>query len=165
MKTSMNYEFRPKTQRTPPVRGAVRNPLTLGLFWLSKTDADLAGLCSRWAIATQAAFSVFVLFTAVLAFGAAYYTLSTLNAPGRLVPWAALGWSIFIFFLDREIVGSLDKRTAIVRPFLALFIGTLVAIPIELFVNAPNEFGMNGSVIFSARPASRCMGGLFVSVK
>ena len=81
----------------------------------------------------QIAFGV-VLFTATLAFGSAYYTLSTLNAPGALIPWIALGWSIFILFLDREIAGSLDKTTAIVRPFLALFIGTLVAIPIELWV-------------------------------
>ncbi len=90
--------------------------------------------CSRWAIATQAAFGIFVAFTAILAYGAAYYTLSTLNAPSSLVPWFALGWSVFILFLDREIAGSLDKTTAIVRPFLALFIGALVAIPIQLWV-------------------------------
>lgn len=51
-----------------------------------------------------------------------------------LVPWIALGWSAFILVLDREIVGGLDKSSAYVRPVLSLFIGVLVAIPIELFV-------------------------------
>jgi hypothetical protein len=104
------------------------------LFWLSKTDTRLVSVCSRWAMATQAAFGVFVLFTAALAFGAAYYTLSTLNAPSSLIPWMAVGWSIFVGALDREIAGSLDKTTAVVRPVLALFLGTLTAIPIELYV-------------------------------
>jgi hypothetical protein len=123
-----------KAPRPLPVPVPLRNPLTLALFWLSKTNPPLASVCSRWAITTQAAFGVFVFFTATLAFGAAYYTLSTLNAPSPLVPWIALVWSVFILFLDREIAGSLDKTTALVRPFLALFIGTLTAIPCELFV-------------------------------
>lgn len=74
------------------------------------------------------------IFTAFLAFGSAFYTLSTLNARPSLIPGISLGYSVFIAFLDREIVGGLDKKTAVVRPFLALFIGTLVAIPIELWV-------------------------------
>jgi len=102
------------------------------LFWASKTDTRLVSVCSRWAIATQAAFGVFVLFSATLAFGAAYYTLSTLNTPATLVPWIASTWAVFVLYLDREIAGSLDKSTAILRPFLSLFIGTLVAIPVEL---------------------------------
>jgi hypothetical protein len=134
MITNFNPDFDSKTARPLPVPAPVRNPITITLFWLSKTDARLVSVCSRWAIATQAAFGIFVAFTAALAFGAAYYTLSTLNAPGRLVPWIAIAWSVFVLFLDREIAGSLDKTTAIVRPFLALFIGTLVAIPIELWV-------------------------------
>jgi hypothetical protein len=134
MTTAFNNEPHPKAQRPLAVPVPVRNPISLALFWLSKTDPRLVSVCSRWAMVTQAAFGVFVAFTATLAFGAAYYTLSTLNAPSSLVPWIALGWSVFILFLDREIAGSLDKTTAIVRPFLALFIGALVAIPIELFV-------------------------------
>jgi hypothetical protein len=134
MNTVLNDERKTTGRRplAPPV--PVRNPVTVMLFWLSKTDRRLVSVCSRWAIATQAAFGVFVAFTAILAYGAAFYTLTTLNAPGSLVPWISLGWSVFILFLDREIAGSLDKTTAIVRPFLALFIGALVAIPIELWV-------------------------------
>jgi hypothetical protein len=134
MNTIPNQEPSGRAQRPLPVPVPVRNPLTLTLFWLSKTDPRLVAVCSRWAMATQAALGVFVLFTATLAFGGAYYTLSTLHASGSLVPWIAAGWSVFILFLDREIVGGLDKKTAIVRPFLALFIGMLVAIPLELFV-------------------------------
>jgi hypothetical protein len=134
MNTVLNDETRATARRPLPAPAPVRNPVTMILFWLSKTDTRLVSVCSRWAIATQAAFGVFVLFTAALAFGAAYYTLSTLNAPGWLIPWMALGWSIFVAALDREIAGSLDKTTAVVRPFLALFLGTLTAIPIELYV-------------------------------
>src|SRR5579883_3584557 len=132
----MTIPFNPESDTRRPMRvpAPVRNPLLLALFWTSKTDARLASVCSRWAMATQAAFGVFVAFTALLAFGAAYYTLCTLNVSGPMVPWIALAWSTFIFFLDREIAGSLDKTTAVVRPVLALFIGALVAIPLELFV-------------------------------
>jgi hypothetical protein len=133
MNTVLNDET--KTARRPlPPPVPVRNPVTVMLFWLSKTDTRLVSVCSRWAMATQAAFGVFVLFTAALAFGAAYYTLSTLNAPGSLIPWVALAWSVFVGTCDREIAGSLDKTTAVVRPVLALFLGTLTAIPIELYV-------------------------------
>jgi hypothetical protein len=121
-------------QHPRPAPPSIKNPLTLGLLWASKTDPRLIAVCSRWARATQVAFGVFVLFTATLAFGAAYCTLSTVHTPGSLIPWIALAWSIFILFLDREIAGGLDKTTAIVRPLLALFIGTLIAIPIELWV-------------------------------
>ena len=123
-----------RASRQFPLPFPIRNPIVLGLVWLSKTDVRLVSVCSRWAIATQVAFGIFVAFTATLAFGAAYYTLSTLQAPSSLIPWISVAWAIFILFLDREIAGSLDKTTAIVRPFLALFIGTLVAIPIELWM-------------------------------
>jgi hypothetical protein len=134
MNTVLTDDPKNAARRPLPAPAPVRNPLAMMLFWLSKTDTRLVSVCSRWAMATQAAFGVFVLFTAALAFGAAYYTLSTLNAPGWLIPWMALGWSLFVATCDREIAGSLDKTTAIVRPVLALFLGTLTAIPIELYV-------------------------------
>src|SRR2546426_1095565 len=134
MSTSFDFDVHTSTQRPLPVPVPIRNPISLVLLWASKTDPRLLAVCSRWAIATQAALGVFVLFTAVLALGAAYYTLSTLHAPSRWALSIAIGWSIFIGFLDREIVGSLDKTTAAVRPLLALFVGTLVAIPVELWV-------------------------------
>ena len=134
MNTVLNAEPKTGARRPLPPPAPVRNPATMLLFWLSKTDTRLVSACSCWAMATQAAFGLFVLFTAAMAFGAAYYTLSTLNAPCSLIPWIALGWSIFVGALDREIAGSLDRTTAVVRPFLALFLGGLTAVPIELYV-------------------------------
>jgi hypothetical protein len=135
MTASIPHDYTgPTAQRPRPVPRPIRNPVTVALLWASKTDPRLVAVCSRWAIATQCALGIFVCFTALLAFGAAYYTLSTLKAPGAWVLWIAIGYSIFIGVLDREIVGGLDKMTAIVRPVLSLFIGTIIAIPIELWV-------------------------------
>ena len=121
-------------RRPLPSPVPVRNPVTIFLLFLSKTDTRLVSACSYWAMATQAALGVFVAFTALLAFAAAYYTLTTLNVPASLVPWLAAGASIFVGALDREIAGSLDKMTAIVRPLLAFFLGLLTAIPLELYL-------------------------------
>jgi hypothetical protein len=130
----MDKTFRGGAPRPLPVSTPIHNPNNLLLLWASKTDPRLVAVCSRWAIATQAALGIFVFFTALLAFGAAYYTLSTVNAKSSWATSIAIAWAIFIFFLDREIVGGLDKMTALVRPVLSLFIGTIVAIPIELWV-------------------------------
>ena len=115
-------------------RRRIHNPLTLFLLWASKTDPRLVAVCSRWAIATQAAFGLLVLFTTSLAFCSAYYTLSTVGVNERWLPWIAGAYAIFIFTIDREIVGSLDRATAFVRPLLALFIGMVVAVPVELWI-------------------------------
>jgi len=130
----MNFKSRESSasRRAVPVPAPVRNPIRLVLFWLSKTDPRLVSVCSGWAIATQAAFGVFVFFSATLAFGAAHYTLSTLNTPPSLVPLIASTWAVFVLYLDREIAGSLNKATAFFRPLFSLCLGTLVAIPIEL---------------------------------
>jgi len=119
--------FRPRHRR-------IYNPLTLLLLFASKTDPRLIAVCSRWAIATQAAFGVLVLFTSALAFCSAYYTLSTVGVSDRWLPWIAGAYTAFIFTVDREIVGSLDRATAFVRPILALFIGMVVAVPVELWI-------------------------------
>src|SRR6266851_3275207 len=113
MNTIPNQEPTIRPQRPLAVPAPVRNPVTLALFWLSKTDPRLVSVCSRWAMATQAAFGLFVVFTGFLAFGAAYYTLSTLSVSSSLVPWIAGAWACFVMACDREIAGSLDKTTAI----------------------------------------------------
>jgi hypothetical protein len=108
--------------------------LTRGLLWASKTDPNLVCVCSRWSLQTQIAYGYFVCFTALAAFGAAWCTMTTVNAPVLLVPLIALAWSAFVFFLDREITGSLDKRALWIRPILALVISATVAIPVELSI-------------------------------
>jgi len=132
--TVPNQEPKASSVRPLAVPAPVRNPATLLLFWLSKTDPHLVSVCSRWAMATQAALGMFVLFSASLAFLAAYYTFSTLNVSESLIPWIAFGYSGFILACDREIAGSLEKTTALVRPFLALIISAVVTIPVELYV-------------------------------
>src|SRR6185369_5762762 len=117
-----------------PRQRRIYNPLTLLLLWASKTDPKLVAVCSRWAISTQAAFGLLVLFTTALAFCSAYYTLSTLGVSERWLPWIAAAYTLFIFTIDREIAGSLDRGTALVRPVLALMIGTVVAVPVELWI-------------------------------
>ena len=119
--------FRPRPRR-------IYNPLTLLLLWASKTDPKLVVVCSRWAQSTQAAFGLLVLITTALAFCSAYYTLSTLGVADRWLPWITAAYTIFIFTIDREIVGSLDRTTAFIRPILALFIGMVVAVPVELWI-------------------------------
>ena len=120
--------------RTPPLAKPTRNPITRLLFWISKTDSRLACLCTRWARATQAAFGVFVLFTALLALGGMFYTLSNLDVPGAWSLWIAIAWAIWVLFLDREIVGGLQRGAAVVRPMMALALGTIVAVQLQLFV-------------------------------
>src|SRR5262249_1244263 len=112
----------------------VRNPIVRMLYWLSKTDGRLISICTHWARTTQAALGFFVLFTTALAFGAAFYTIRTLGVPAAWPVWIGGAWALFVLFLDREIVGGLGKTTAIVRPLLALVIGTIIAVPIELWI-------------------------------
>ena len=125
------------TRQTNAFRPGVRpthNPLVRALHWVSKTDPVIISLCGWWTRQTQAALGFFVLFTATLALCSGTYTLTTLNVPPPMN--YALGglWAAFIFYIDREIVGAVDKRMALVRPVLSLFIGVLVAVPVELWV-------------------------------
>src|ERR1700741_4529583 len=112
MPTTSRFSFKERHRTTPAP--SIRNPLMLLLLWASKTDPHLVSVCSRWSLATQTALGIFVFFTAALALGGIYYTLSSLNAPAPWPMTIAICWSIFVFFLDREIVGGLDKVSALV---------------------------------------------------
>jgi len=85
-------------------------------------------------MATQAALGVFVGFSALLALASAYCTCSMLDVPASLVPCLAVGWAVWICFLEREISGGLDRTTAVVRPLLALLISALVSVSISMFI-------------------------------
>lgn len=60
MNTNVNYEFRRKEQGAHAVPAPMRNPFALVLLWAAKTDPNLVAVCSRWTIATQQAFGLFV---------------------------------------------------------------------------------------------------------
>jgi len=110
------------------------NLLTRLLLWLAKADISLMRLCSRWSIDTGAATGLAVFLSALWAGGAMFYTLSTVQVPHSLLPYLSAAWVVFVGLIDREISGALDRKAAIVRPIVALFMGTIVAVPVELLI-------------------------------
>lgn len=131
--------FFKRPQLHQPTRPRIFNPITRFFMWASKTDVDLVSLATWWARSTQVAMGFFVCVTAALAFVAAYYTVGAFTTNQVLTVSLAVGWMIFIFFADREIVGylNIDNRSASpmwFRILLALGIGISVAIPMELML-------------------------------
>ena len=127
----MSPDFAPKARSVPL---SLRNPLSRVLLWASKTDCRLLSVCSRWAGYHPNRLWCFRVFhRGARSRGCLLHTLYPERARAVCSLACARLGSVYLF-LDREIVGSLDKTSAIVRPFLALFIGMLVAIPIELWV-------------------------------
>jgi Domain of unknown function (DUF4407) len=106
--------------------------------FLSKTDQDAirSPCCTRVARMTQTSLGIMVLLTGVLAFFSGSYAIHTAFANHRwsLVVAVPLGvlWSVMIIVFDREIVGAQLKRGVWVRLPLAVAIGFIVAVPLEL---------------------------------
>jgi Domain of unknown function (DUF4407) len=112
--------------------------LTKPLFALSKTDCQLIQLCSDTAYKTQAGYGIFVLIVGLFAFFSSSYALSTtLNVNG--VYLIAAIYATLIMMIDREIVSVATKSRAMVatRLVLAVFIGLVVSVPIELRLFKP----------------------------
>lgn len=106
--------------------------------FLSKTDQDAlaSGCCTRVTRMTQTSLGIMVLLTGVLAFFSGSYAIYTAFesrpwAPLIAVPLGVL-YSFMIIMFDREIVGAQDKRAVWVRLPLAVVIGFIVAVPLEL---------------------------------
>ncbi len=108
------------------------------LQFLSKTDQDAirSGCCTRVARMTQTSLGIMVLLTGILAFFSGSYAIYTAF---RNRPWAPLVavplgvlYSFMIIMFDREIVGAQDKRAVWIRLPLAIAIGFIVAVPLEL---------------------------------
>jgi uncharacterized membrane-anchored protein YhcB (DUF1043 family) len=112
----------------------------LGRFFqfLSKTDQDAmrSPCCTRLARMTQTSLGVMVLLTGVLAFFSGSYAIYTAFASHNWAMFVAvpLGvlWSVMIIVFDREIVGAQGKRAVWIRLPLAIAIGFIVAVPLEL---------------------------------
>lgn len=107
--------------------------LTRPLFALSKTDRNLIELCSDTAYKTQAGYGLFVLIVGIFAFFSSSYALSTtLDVSG--VYLIAAVYATLIVLIDREIVSVTNKNRLMVgvRLVLAVFIGLVVSVPIEL---------------------------------
>jgi hypothetical protein len=106
--------------------------------FLSKTDLDAINspCCTRVARMTQTSLGVMVLLTGVLAFFSGSYAIYTAfgnHAWGQFVavPLGILYAAMIIVF-DREIVGAQVKKAVWIRLPLAIAIGFIVAVPLEL---------------------------------
>jgi hypothetical protein len=106
---------------------------TKPLFALSKTDCQLIQLCSDTAYKTQVGYGIFVLIVGLFAFLSSSYALSTTLDVNGVYLIAAV-YATLIMLIDREIVSVATKSRAMVatRLVLAVFIGLVVSVPIEL---------------------------------
>lgn len=106
--------------------------------FLSKTDQDVLRnkCCTRSARMTQTSLGVMVFFTGILAFFSGSYAIYTTFSNSFLAPLLApvLGiiYGCMIIVFDREIVSATDKRAVLIRFPLAIAIGFIVAVPLEL---------------------------------
>ena len=125
-----------------PLRQILRElnigPIERFLLWLSKTDFYVLWLSTYHTRLTLSSLGMMVLFTSFLAFSSAYYALSTTLIP----PDSRWGWLIVlvlsllyafgIMIIDREIVGSISRKSFAIRLFFAIFIATAISWPVKL---------------------------------
>lgn len=104
------------------------------LLYLSKTDRRLIRLCSDSAYKTQIGYGVFVLIVGIFAFTSSSYALHTALGESYAVYPVAAVYAALIMFIDREIVSATNKGKGMIatRLGLAVFIGLVVSVPIEL---------------------------------
>jgi hypothetical protein len=106
--------------------------------FLSKTDQDAlnARCCSKSVRMTQTSLGVMVFVTGTLAFFSGSYAIYTAfsGSPWATVLTIPIGilYSFMIMVFDREIVSATNKYAVIVRFPLALAIGLIVAVPLEM---------------------------------
>jgi hypothetical protein len=104
------------------------------LLYFSKTDRRIISLCSDAAYKTQAGNGLFVLIIGIFAFSSGSYALRTALGANWLAYLVALVYATLIMLIDREIVSATNKsgRMIATRLVLAVFIGLVISVPIEL---------------------------------
>jgi hypothetical protein len=116
------------------------------LLFFSKTDYAVYKHCTIYAKNMQLSLGLFVILTGILAFVSGSYAISNLfvefdwetntisfNSVGTyLTPMLGLFYAIMIMAIDREIVSAKSKMAVFFRIPLAIVIGAVVAVPIEL---------------------------------
>lgn len=104
------------------------------LLYLSKTDRQLIALCSDAVHKTQAGNGLFVLIVGIFAFFSASFALRTTLGVNFGAFIVAAVYSTLIMFIDREIVSASSKNKGMIatRLGLAVFIGLVVSVPLEL---------------------------------
>ncbi|WP_046755448.1 DUF4407 domain-containing protein [Kordia jejudonensis] len=107
-------------------------------YFLSKTNAALIKGCSKKAKYSQASMGMFVLFTGILAFISGTYALKmAFDYDTDSYTTAILGGLLYcaiIMAFDREIVAAKSKWAVVTRIPLAIMIGLIVSIPLELTI-------------------------------
>lgn len=118
------------------------------LYRLSKTDKVFVSRCNEETQLHQRSLGMFVLLTALFAFASGYYALTTVFGTWNtmsmqyeltikqnlLVFICATLYAVMIGSIDREIVSAKNKWAAGLRLPLALAIGFVISVPIELKV-------------------------------
>lgn len=104
------------------------------LLYLSKTDSRLIALCPDAAYKTQVGNGVFVLIVGIFAFVSASYALRSTLSESYAIYAIATVYAALIMFIDREIVSATNKGKGMIatRLLLAVFIGLVISVPIEL---------------------------------
>jgi hypothetical protein len=100
--------------------------------FLSKTDRRLIAHCTDHAVKTQVTNGIFVLLTALFAFLSCLFAVHmTFKSFLIAIPIAAL-YATLIAFIDREIVSTPTRWGALSRLPLALIIGLVISVPLEM---------------------------------
>ena len=113
-------------------------PIERFLLWLAKTDYYVLSLSTYHTRLTLASLGMMVLFTSILAFSSSLYALlTTLVPPDSALRWPlaillATLYAFGIMIIDREIVGSISRKSLIIRIFFAIFIALAVSWPVKL---------------------------------
>lgn len=116
------------------------------LYHLSKTSKQLVSYCNSFTQRDQRALGVFVLITATFAFISGYYALTAIFGEWDalrneyyltlkqkvIIVFIATLYAITIGAIDREIVAAPNKWAAILRIPMAIVIGMIIAIPLEI---------------------------------
>jgi hypothetical protein len=100
--------------------------------FLSKTDRRIIIHCTDHAVKTQVTNGVFVLLTGTFAFLSCMYAVHTTFKDFRVAIPVALLYATVIVFIDREIVSATNKLATLSRLPLALLIGVVIAVPLEM---------------------------------
>lgn len=100
--------------------------------WLSKTDPQAIELCTPVTRLSQTSFGVMILFTGLLAFCSGSYAIYVVWHSAFLAVVVGIIYSCMIVTFDREIVSATSKASVWLRVPLALLLGVVIAVPIEL---------------------------------
>ena len=100
--------------------------------FLSKTDRRVIIYCTDHSVKTQVSNGVFVLLTGTFAFLSCMYAVyKTFDSFWVAIPVGLL-YATVIVFIDREIVSAGSKRAALLRLPLAVVVGLVISVPLEM---------------------------------